>query len=182
MLGNLQSKGNYFLKSDIFRKNIAFWQPWWEGRTCPTKKPAMKTLSLARPDRRCFPQRWRPGMTLIEVTVVVLVMLSLLLMLFISGRAWKRGSDRALCIVNMETVQKGVRGFANMNGHFPGETVVGLETELIGLGRFMESAPQCPGKGTYTTLGDQLPTLGVLYMSCSLAIPEGHEPADFSGW
>jgi type II secretory pathway pseudopilin PulG len=50
-------------------------------------------------------------MTLLELTVVILVLLSLITILFIGAQAWKRGSDRAICIINIQNVQKGVRGY-----------------------------------------------------------------------
>ncbi|MBC7981098.1 MAG: prepilin-type N-terminal cleavage/methylation domain-containing protein, partial [Armatimonadetes bacterium] len=37
----------------------------------------------------------KSGMTLLELTVVILVLLSLISILFIGARAWKKGSDRA---------------------------------------------------------------------------------------
>ena len=37
----------------------------------------------------------KSGMTLIELTVVILVLLSLISILFVGARAWKKGSDRA---------------------------------------------------------------------------------------
>jgi prepilin-type N-terminal cleavage/methylation domain-containing protein len=57
----------------------------------------------------------KSGMTLIELTVVILVLLSLLSILFIGARAWKVGSDRAANIMNLRNVQLAVRGFANLN-------------------------------------------------------------------
>ena len=37
----------------------------------------------------------KAGMTLLELTVVILVLLSLISILFVGARAWKKGSDRA---------------------------------------------------------------------------------------
>ena len=45
------------------------------------------------------------GMTLLELTVVILVLLSLISILFIGARAWKKGSDRAGCIMQIRNVQ-----------------------------------------------------------------------------
>ena len=59
----------------------------------------------------------KSGMTLIELTVVILVLLSLISILFVGARAWKKGSDRAGCIMNIRNVQQGVRSFQNINGH-----------------------------------------------------------------
>lgn len=129
--------------------------------------------------------RWgvhAPGMTLLELTVVILVLLSLVSILFIGGRAWKRGSDRAMCIMNLEQVQKGVRGYSNLYGYNPGDVVAGLQTKVIGLGKFIEEAPTCPGGGGYIYLGDQIPTVGTLYIECSLADSEEHEPDDITSW
>ena len=41
------------------------------------------------------------GMTLLELTVVILVLLSLISILFIGARAWKKGSDRAASILTI---------------------------------------------------------------------------------
>ena len=49
------------------------------------------------------------GMTLLELTVVILVLLSLISVLFIGARAWKKGSDRAACILNIRNFQQAVR-------------------------------------------------------------------------
>ena len=58
----------------------------------------------------------KSGMTLLELTVVILVLLSLISILFIGARAWKKGSDRSANILNIRNVQQAVRGYANMNG------------------------------------------------------------------
>ena len=55
------------------------------------------------------------GVTLLELTVVILVLLTLISVLFIGARAWKKGSDRSTNILNVRNVQQAVRGYANMN-------------------------------------------------------------------
>ena len=124
----------------------------------------------------------KSGMTLIELTVVILVLLSLISILFVGARAWKRGSDRAGCIMNIRNVQQGMRSYQNMNGHSAGEVVSGAYGEIVGAGKFVESRPNCPGAGTYSNRGDTLPQQGVLYMTCSLAATEKHVPSDFADW
>jgi len=121
-------------------------------------------------------------MTLVELSVVIFFLLLLAVLFLIGARAWKRGSDRAMCIVNIQAVQKAVRGYANFSGRDPGVTVSGLENEIIGPGRFFDSLPTCPGGGTYTLGGDVIPEVGTLYMECSLGVSEGHVPDDLSGW
>jgi type II secretory pathway pseudopilin PulG len=122
------------------------------------------------------------GMTLLELTVVILVLLSLISILFIGARAWKRGSDRAGCIMNIRNVQQAVRSHANMQGINIGGTIV--PTDVIGSGKFVEKTPTCPGAGTYSGLdGTTVPAVGTLYMTCSLAAaPDSHVPTAYTDW
>ncbi|MGB1128846.1 MAG: prepilin-type N-terminal cleavage/methylation domain-containing protein, partial [Haloferula sp.] len=76
------------------------------------------------------------GMTLLELTVVILVLLSLISILFIGARAWKKGSDRAGCIMNIRNAQQAVRSYANM---YNTDSIPG--SELVGTGKFLESMP-----------------------------------------
>lgn len=126
------------------------------------------------------------GMTLLELTVVILVLLSLITILFIGARGWKRGSDRTLCIMNIRNVQKGVRSFSNMYGYSPGQSVTGLQSRIIGLGQFVEKTPACPASGNYTyggTFGtDTVPPVGELYIDCDLGTLERHVPDDHGAW
>lgn len=128
----------------------------------------------------------RRGMTLLELTVVILVLLSLISILFIGAQAWKRGSDRAMCIVQIQNVQKGVRSFSNLYGYSPSQSVAGLQMRVIGLGKFVEDTPDCPGSGTYTfgqAFGvDTIPPVGELYMGCSLSGSDDHIPSNFADW
>lgn len=121
-------------------------------------------------------------MTLLELTVVILVLLTLIGILFVGANAWKNGSDRVLCILNLQSVQKGVRSYANLNGRDPGETVPGLQNEVIGLGRFVENMPECPAHGSYSSTGDLIPQLGTLYLECSLSASGNHEPMNVEDW
>ena len=125
-----------------------------------------------------------PGITLIELTVVILVLLSLIAVLFVGAQAWKRGSDRAGCIVQIRQVQMSVRSFANMNGYDVDQDVSprDLKGELIGPDAFVEVSPDCPGQGTYKFGKNRIPKIGKLYMTCSLKDGEDHEPAQFKEW
>jgi len=122
------------------------------------------------------------GMTLLELTVVILVLLSLISILFIGARAWKKGSDRAGCIMQIRNVQQAVRSYANMNNVNAGSTVTGLSGLVIGTGKFVEKTPACPGGGSYTGLTDTVPAVGTLYMTCSLATTESHVPGSYNDW
>ena len=127
------------------------------------------------------------GMTLLEITVVILVLLSLISILFVGARAWKRGSDRALCIMHLQSVQKGVRSYANLYGFEVGDHAPDLQNKVIGLGRFVETVPTCPKGGTYsygqTSGNETIPPLGELYMVCDLATSQdAHEPKYHAEW
>jgi hypothetical protein len=128
----------------------------------------------------------RSGMTLLEMTIVILVLLSLVTVLFFGAQAWKRGSDRALCIIHIQNVQKGVRSYANLYGFEPGANAPGLQGQVIGMGKFVETSPVCPGSGTYSfgqVFGaDTIPPMGTLYMECDLAASDTHVPVVTPDW
>ena len=130
--------------------------------------------------------RFHRGMSLIELSVVILVLLALVTILFNGAQAWKRGSDRAICIIHIQNVQKGVRSYANLYGFEPGATAPNLRNQVIGLGRFIETPPTCPGGGNYSfgqTYGaETVPPVGALYMECSLATIYQHMPDSTADW
>jgi len=111
-------------------------------------------------------------MTLLELTVVILVLLSLISILFVGARAWKVGSERAGCVMNIRNAQQAVRSYQNLN-QVPEYAVIDMFTDLIGPGKFMERDPVCPGGGHYEHIGF-IPPSGVLAISCSLAGPGRH--------
>lgn len=125
-------------------------------------------------------------MTLLEMTVVILVLLTLITVMFFGVQAWKRGSDRAICIVHIQHVQKGIRSYANLYGFTEGSHVPNLHNQVIGLGKFVESAPVCPSGGAYAygiNFGPEtIPPIGELYTECSLRTTSEHEPPDHSEW
>ena len=72
----------------------------------------------------------KSGMTLLELTVVILVLLTLISILFIGARAWKKGSDRAANILNVRNCQQALRG--NQNARNLQETVNVAKTDIFG--------------------------------------------------
>jgi hypothetical protein len=125
-------------------------------------------------------------MTLLELTVVILVILSLISILFVAARAWKKGSDRTLCVMNIRNVQQGVRAYSNLYGLSAGASAPDLKSKVIGIGKYVETDPSCPATGTYAfggTLGEEMiPGYGELYMECDLKTTDEHSPKDFSNW
>ena len=129
----------------------------------------------------------KSGMTLLELTVVILVLLSLIAILFIGARAWKRGSDRAGCLMNIRNMQQAMRGDQNMRNSAPGGT--GLVAEnIIGTAGYIANAPLCPtDKVTAYTIAapGNYPALGVIYAACAQATEAAnHNPtgATIADW
>ncbi len=54
------------------------------------------------------------GLTLIEITLVVGVLLGLISVLFIGVSAYKEGSNRSKCLLTSSSVQKAMRARQNM--------------------------------------------------------------------
>lgn len=110
----------------------------------------------------------KSGMTLLELTVVILVLLSLISILIIGARAWKRGSDRSGCLINMRNMQVAMRGEMNMAGKAPGQDGYAIG-KLIGDGLFLRVAPKCPTDGApYVPAADgNYPPLGTLAIVCN---------------
>jgi prepilin-type N-terminal cleavage/methylation domain-containing protein len=91
----------------------------------------------------------KSGMTLLELTVVILVLLSLISILFVGARAWKKGSDRSSNIMNVRNVQQAVRGHQNTRGHLATDTVV--QADIFGVNGYMKvPVPPIASVAAYT--------------------------------
>jgi type II secretory pathway pseudopilin PulG len=125
------------------------------------------------------------GMTLHELTVVILVLLSLLSILFIGARAWKRGSDRAANILYIRNVQQAVRGHMNMmNIVTPttaGAGVVLANADIIGTDKYLKE-PAVPCSTISYAYLDKAPAVGELYLTVSGTDATAFAPADYSTW
>ncbi len=134
---------------------------------------------------RCASRR---GLTLVELTMVIFVLLGLVALMFSGANSWKNGSDRARCILNIRQMQMSVRAYSSAGSHAPGtdlateEPPINLLAELVGPGNYVPVLPRCPGNGLYFFDGDIVPEVGALYMRCSLAGPRGHEPKEHINW
>ena len=110
------------------------------------------------------------GTTLIELSVVIAVLLLLVGVLFIGITAWKNGANTAACIINLSSIQKAARGYANMNGIANGSALTVATLTSAG---FWQTQPTCPAGGTYTPM-TTVPSQGTAYMTCSIT---GHAPS-----
>lgn len=95
--------------------------------------------------------------------------------LFVGARAWKKGSDRAACIINTRNIQQAVRSYQNMNDVKTGTPIPW--DKIVGPGAFIENPPSCSG-GTYT-FATTIPKTGTLACTCS---NPDHKVADHSDW
>ena len=107
----------------------------------------------------------KSGMTLLELTVVILVLLSLISILFVGARAWKKGSDRSANILNLRNSQQAVRGHANMN---PDTTLIDeaviFGTTGTGAGGYLRKPTPPTGITTYTGAA-AAPAVGTLWLT-----------------
>lgn len=125
------------------------------------------------------------GLTLIEVTLVIAVLLGLISVLFIGVSAYREGSNRAKCILNITNVQKAARSYQNLYELKAGQ---GLDNDkIIGTGLMIEKEPVCPSGGGYTIV-ETVTEIGVPFATCSLGTTKEHRPtgaddaARYSGW
>jgi len=135
------------------------------------------------------------GLTLIELTVVIVVLLSLVGVLFIGTRAWREGSNKATCIVNQRNFQQAVRSYANLNGLTQGTAVT--DDDIIGAGFISGTASNsttstpasfditCPLDGDAYAEGPDgaaVPGTGVLWKVCANASSDDHVPTSYDTW
>lgn len=124
------------------------------------------------------------GLTLIEITLVIAVLLGLISVLFIGVSAYKEGSNRAKCILNISSYQKAVRSYQNLYEKEATDTYD--VADVAGTGKLLEALPSCPSNGDYNLeaadTGVSFPAIGSAALTCSLATSDEHVPANLDGW
>jgi len=148
----------------------------------------------------------RKGVTLIELTVVILVLLTLISILFIGARAWQAGARRAQCILNQRNVQQAMRSMENLDELVRDSTASGTtgspvtidsgtsNSDLVSRG-FLSRQPVNPDAAdgiTYAPSGTTIPAEDTVLMQCSFGgapyttppagAPGTHEPRVYLGW
>ncbi|RYD34675.1 MAG: type II secretion system protein [Verrucomicrobiaceae bacterium] len=135
-------------------------------------------------------------MSIVELTVVIAILLTLISILFIGSQAWKRGSDRSSCVLTMRNVQVATRSYQNMYGYNYGgrpyaqdgtqDIVAHLYSKGYIESRLFQQArgtAPCPSGGSYEIpLPDIFPASGELFMTCSLSETQDHMPSSHSDW
>jgi len=97
--------------------------------------------------------------------------------LFIGARAWKRGADRAQCIMLQREVQAVVRSHQAENQLEPGSA---LDVEAV-MAKLGGKTLACPSGGTIT-ISDTVPATGELACECPHALELQHKPTDHGNW
>jgi len=109
----------------------------------------------------------KPGMTLIEITVVILVLLTLIAVLFIGANIYKKGADRAACILNIRNIHQAVRADQNLENRNSGDAIVGTILGVAGSGAYFETVITCPSAGGAYTVATTYPPIGTVGTDCA---------------
>ena len=139
---------------------------------------------------------WHRGMTLVELSVVITILLALTSIIFIGARAWRRGGDRANCVLALRSVQVATRSYQNLYGYsYGGQSNAencsqDIAEHLLARGyiannsyRQIHGVMPCPAGGSYTCAApDVFPQAGQLYMECSLGGSDEHVPTSHADW
>ena len=100
------------------------------------------------------------------------ILLLVILAAAITGFAfftWRRGSDRAACILNIRNVQQAVRAHVNVRGlttpATAGSGAALASTEIVGTGKYLNTVSNpVAGTLTYAYL-EKVPAIGELYLT-----------------
>lgn len=131
----------------------------------------------------------KPGLTLIEITVVILVLLTLIAVLFIGANIYKKGADRAACILNIRNIHQAVRANQNLynlkpattDGSFAGDALT--KADIVGTAdSYIEDEPLCPHDTSAYTFVANYPAVGTVAVTCTNATSLDHVPASTEGW
>ena len=112
----------------------------------------------------------RSGMTLIEISLVIALLLGLIAVVFLGIGSYRAGADKAKCKMQLAAVQKAIRAGANFDDLALGGALV--EADVFGAGLMMETEPVCPQDPlplapTFYTWGTVVPAVGTPYGNCS---------------
>jgi hypothetical protein len=141
-------------------------------------------------------KRLAPGLTTMELSTVIGVIISLALVTFAGANAWKNDSSRSLCISKARSVQLAVRSYQKVHDYHPGAKVcefngtTSIAKHIYDLKYITSDTYKqvlgnepCPGGGTYSSASlDHFPPVGELFIECSLADSQSHGPGFRPDW
>ncbi|MBV6498041.1 MAG: hypothetical protein CJBNEKGG_00255 [Prosthecobacter sp.] len=107
----------------------------------------------------------RKGLTLIEVSLVIALLLGLISIVFLGIGSYRKGADKAKCKMQLSQIQKTVRAHANFNNLAIGAAFA--EADAFGTGKpIATTTPVCPSGGTITWSAT-IPAIGTPYGNCA---------------
>ncbi|BCU76095.1 DUF4190 domain-containing protein [Luteolibacter sp. LG18] len=119
------------------------------------------------------------GLIIGYISVTVVVVLMVLSFLFVGARAWKKGSDRAACIMHQRNVQQAVRSYQAAN-HL--KTGARIDWSKVTLPVGSAITKPCPAGGEYFVT-ETIPPVGMMAVECPHGgVPDKHEPTDHHDW
>lgn len=122
-------------------------------------------------------KRSASGFTLIEISLVIALLLGLIAVVFLGLGSYRRGADQAKCRMQLASIQKAVRAYANYNNLGYGDTV-----PAAGPGSYMEALPDCPADGSAPTVTGTVPPIGTAFATCAVTGPPSHALTDIADW
>ncbi|WP_009958493.1 type II secretion system protein [Verrucomicrobium spinosum] len=109
------------------------------------------------------------GFTLIEVSLVIALLLGLIAVVFLGLGAYRKGADQAKCRMQLATIQKAVRSYANYNNLAVGDAVPAAAP-----GSYMDALPPCPSDGSTPAVTGLVPAIGSAFATCAVTGPPSH--------
>jgi type II secretory pathway pseudopilin PulG len=97
----------------------------------------MKINTHATQTRRLAKRFNSSGMTLIEISLVIALLLGLIAVVFLGIGSYRSGADKAKCKMQLAAVQKAVRSGANMQNLNIAATLA--DSDVFGAGLLLES-------------------------------------------
>lgn len=110
------------------------------------------------------------GMTLIEISLVIALLLGLIAVVFMGIGSYRKGADKAKCKIQLAQVQKAIRATSNFQNLAIGATLA--KADAFGAGKALENEPACPSGGVYAWLGT-VPAVNTPYGNCDYLDGDG---------
>ena len=126
----------------------------------------MKIKTSTHPTRLKTRINRASGMTLIEISLVIALLLGLIAVVFLGIGSYREGADKAKCKIQLAQVQKAVRAFCNFQNLAIGATF-GV-ADAFGGGKAVQNQPICPSGGTYAW-ETEVPAVGIPFGNCNYA-------------
>lgn len=124
-------------------------------------------MKIAQPRHSLLKHFSTSGMTLIEISLVIALLLGLISVVFLGLGSYRKGADTARCKMQLAAVQKAVRSHANFRNLSVGDPVA-AGVDIFVPGSIMEVEPICPSGGTYAWNGT-VSEIGTPFGDCSFS-------------